>query len=239
MDNGILSIPQILCEEIIQIERGGRQMKKWKDVVAIVGLLISWVMLSVFLLSIPCLLCGYKHIFHVILPAKIQGLYGIKLDKPFVDESAVREGGHYNFSCEGKPCKSIKVCVVEKSGKPYVESIEIVSTLSLDQILSLLTEKYGKAEVRNGQYYFTDWRSWNTITVWESVTHSSYNPFTGFTDIKYIPPEERWKPINDWGPGHKIEREVCILAWGQLHMQQLEKEEDAKKKAREKEIDAL
>jgi hypothetical protein len=129
--------------------------------------------------------------------------------------------------------------VVEKSGKPYVVRIEIVSTLSLDQILSLLTEKYGKAEVHNGNYIFTDWRSWNTIKVSESVIHLSYNPITGFPDIKYIPPEERWKPINNWGPDHKIERKVYIEASGQLHMQQLEKEEDAKKKAREKEIDAL
>jgi hypothetical protein len=81
-------------------------MKEWKQVIIRI-VQLAWILM---LLNVPCWFCGYKHIFHLILPAKIQGLYGIKLDKPFIDESAVREGDHYNVSCEGKPCKVLK-CV--------------------------------------------------------------------------------------------------------------------------------
>ena len=79
-----------------------------------------------------------------MLPAKIQGLYGVKLDEPFVDESAVREGDCFKVLCEGKPCKSINVEVADLSGRPYVISIHVESDLGLGKVLCLLKEKYDR-----------------------------------------------------------------------------------------------
>ena len=216
-------------------------MKEWKQVFArVVQLiffaiqLIGCVMLSLLLLNIPCRLCGYKHIFHVILPEKIQGLYGIKLDKPFVDKNAVREGDHYNVSCEGKPCKSIQVYVVEKSGEPYVERIEIVSTLSFGEVISLLTEKYGEANVSDERCcIFMDWRSWNWIGVHESRPSDISCDST--TDIPFV----KYGSSDKWSPSSRFQGEVRITAFGKLSHQKSEAEEDAKKEARKREIDAL
>ena len=133
-------------------------MKEWKNVVAKVGLLIScvWcVMMGAFLLSIPCWLFGYKHIFHVILPAKIQGLGGMKLDKPI----------NKNGSCVNTLFKSINAEVTYKNGKAYVREIHAESTRELTYILSLLEDKYGKPTRNEDSYFFTDWRSWNFIVV--------------------------------------------------------------------------
>ena len=79
-----------------------------------------------------------------MLPAEIQGLYGVKLDEPFVDESAVREGDCFKVLCEGRSCKSIRVEVVDLSGRPYVASIHVESDLELGKALYLLKKKYDR-----------------------------------------------------------------------------------------------
>ena len=103
-----------------------------------------------FLLGISCALLYWPHYFgwhsplDWILPTKVQGLYGVKLDEPIVDDTATREGNHFNISCDAKPCKSIRAEVVDISGKPHVVSIHVESYLQLGKVLCFLNEKYDR-----------------------------------------------------------------------------------------------
>ena len=147
-------------------------------------------------------------------PSKIRGLYGVKLDEPFFDKTAVREGNHFDVSCEGKPCKSIRADVIDKSGKAYVTEIGVVSKFSLDHVLSLLTEKYG---IEPRKRVFDD--------------------YSGATTYYYF--DDRKNSIMVYERG----REVYIHAYGKLHFEQWEKQQEnedrIRREARKREIEAL
>ena len=189
------------------------------------------------LLSVPCWLCGYKNIFHVILPAKIQGLGGVKLDRPLNRKNAIREGDHYNVSCENTPFKSIRAEVVEKKGKSYVRSIHAEPRQDFGYILSLLKEKYGEPEysstsstslfgddIESKNYFFKDWRSWNCIMV--SVT-------------RYY---KKGRPVGYMGtypPDTEINTTVDIHAYGQLKYEQINAEIADDKARRNRDLNSL
>ena len=191
-------------------------MKEWKNVVAKVGPLIYcvWcVMMGAFLLSIPCWLFGYKHIFHVILPAKIQGLGGMKLDKPI----------NKNGSCVNTLFKSINAEVTYKNGKAYVREIHAESTRELTYILSLLEDKYGKPKRNEDSYFFTDWRSWNFIVVRPDPSDPSF--FSSSKTLRQFFPPPESKPWSEEFGQEKIKVfTVKIDVYGQLWHEECEKE---------------
>ena len=119
---------------------------------------------------------GWHSLSDYILPAKIKGLYGIELDKPFVDVTAKREGDHYYVSCTNKGCRSIRVDVVDIKGRAYVTSIHVERAdvyadlvddwTSLDEahacekVETMLKLKYEREPTfKKGVAYFYDWRS--------------------------------------------------------------------------------
>lgn len=204
-------------------------MKKWKDVYAIVGSLISYIGLSVFLLSIPCWLCGYKHIFHVILPAKIQGLGGIKLDKPFINK---------NVSCVNTPFKSINAEVTYRNGKAYVRTIHAESTRELSYILSLLEEKYGKpTRIKDSDsYFFEDWRSWNYIVV---TPDPSLFKSSSETLRQFFPPPESNPWSQEFGQEQNKVLTVKIDVFGQLWHEECEKVKSNEEERRKHDLNSL
>lgn len=128
------------------------------------------------------------------MPAKIDGLYGVSLGKPYTDSKLPSQIStrpytdsnlsDFDPSCtllpkrkwdpyEGKPYSWIRVSKLEKTGRVYL--IEAIPrTIYLEGMLSLVKEKYGiKPEIRQfpdtkkDYYFFGDPRSDRAILLWQ------------------------------------------------------------------------
>ena len=132
-------------------------------------------------------------IFNFIMPAKIDGLYGVSLGKPYTDSKLPSQISTRSYtdsnlsdfdpSCtllpkrkwdpyEGKPYSWIRVSKLEKTGRVYL--IEAIPRKSLQEMLSLVKAKYGiEPEVRQfsgakkDYYFFDDPRSDRAILLWQ------------------------------------------------------------------------
>ena len=216
-------------------------VKGLKDVGQFVALCLSiWLVLGLLFPSVPHFY-GWHSLSDYILPAKIKGLYGIELDKPFVDGTAKREGDHYYVSCTNKGCRSIRVDVVDIKGTAYVTSIHVErddagfaefvdnwtwldEASACEMIETMLKLKYEREPTfKDGVAYFHDWRSSNFITVERPIIRDlSSSRFQCSGSLKRI-----------------VERDVVISAYGKLWHKQQAKEKEIQKSKFQAEIDAL
>ena len=129
-----------------------------------------------------------------LLSARINELYGVKLDMPLVDETATQHGKYYSFSCDEKPCRRICAEVANKYGKYCVRHIVlrviVESILPVDRVISSLSEKYGKPkfEEQTRRFLYTDSISGRTIIVL-SPQDSSPDPSNKNSESQLQSPE--------------------------------------------------
>ncbi|MBQ4199176.1 MAG: hypothetical protein II649_04770 [Kiritimatiellae bacterium] len=183
------------------------RVKPYKDL--LFGYILCIIFFAVVIFSVLSCLSdwlGYKNLFHVILPAKIQGLNGVKLDKPFTNKAALKNGNQYNLFCGNTLFKNLYARVINRKGEDYVISIHAESTRKISYILSLLENKYGKPTQNKDSYIFSDWRSWNLIVVRPSPLDSDQfgtkapetlrqsNPT--LQSLPILEPEESWQEKN-------------------------------------------
>lgn len=116
-------------------------------------------------------MAGCSSFVDLLLPAKIKGLYGVKLGESHFGDT------HWTGSSTD-PYGGICVSKLEKSKRVY-EIEAIVRDKKLEEVLSLVKEKYGiEPKIKQfsnsgGNYYwFEDFRSPRAILVWKEEGRS-------------------------------------------------------------------
>ena len=109
---------------------------------------------------------GCSNFVDWVMPAKIKGLYGVELGKPY----SGWEGGPAPADC---PYGSLHVSKLKKTRRVY--EIEATVRKSLQELLSLVKDKYGIkptikqfSDSKESYYYFEDFRSNRAILVWKT-----------------------------------------------------------------------